>query len=246
VGERMFDVSAHVYAHRGFWGGAVPENSLAAFGAAAGAGVGCELDARLTRDGALVVFHDATLDRLCNEGVRLDALTLADVRQRRLPDGSTIPTLAEALTAMAGQPVLIEIKVDGPGTEAGRFMADAVAQLLSDHPGCATAMSFDEPTVARLCQVIPDRPVGLLIDGPERLGAEEVVRKAATGRTMGCDYLGPHVTALETIAAAAGGLPLVTWTVRTADDLRLARRHSAAPIFEGIGPALAMSGGTPI
>ena len=32
------------YAHRGLWGGALPENSLGAFDAAAGAGYAIELD----------------------------------------------------------------------------------------------------------------------------------------------------------------------------------------------------------
>ena len=63
---------------------------------------------------------------------------------------------------------------------------------------------------------------------------------------MGCDYIGPHVSILETIADVSGGLPLVTWTVRTAEELAHARKHGAAPIFEGMNAALAMSPGTPI
>jgi hypothetical protein len=58
---------------------------------------------------------------------------------------------------------------------------------------------------------------------------------------MGCDYLGPHLSSLEAIKDAAGGLPLVTWTVRTAEELRLAHEHSAAAIFEGFSAALAKS-----
>ena len=39
------------YAHRGLWGKGVPENSLAAFRAAAEAGFGIELDVQLSKDG---------------------------------------------------------------------------------------------------------------------------------------------------------------------------------------------------
>ena len=50
--------------------------------------------------------------------------------------------------------------------------------------------------------------------------------------------------------AAACGLPLVTWTIRTQDELQLARDYSAAPIFEGFAAsqlaALALSPRTPI
>jgi hypothetical protein len=111
-------------------------------------------------------------------------------------------------------------------------------------------MSFDEATVARLCQLVSDRPVGLLIAAEPLLGIENVLAKAAKGRAMGCDYLAPHLTSLATISEAAGGLPLVTWTLREPADLELARKYAAAPIFEGFSPAsvsdLAKPGGTPI
>src|SRR5439155_6353855 len=52
-----------VFAHRG--GAALaPENTMAAFDNAVALGAdGLELDVRLSRDGAVVVHHDATLDR---------------------------------------------------------------------------------------------------------------------------------------------------------------------------------------
>lgn len=250
MGDRFFDVSEHVYAHRGLWsglgGGDIPENSIAAFRAAADAGIGVELDVRVTRDGALVVFHDQTLARMCGDSARLGELTLAELEQRRLPDGSQVPTLEAVLVEMGQQPVLIEIKVDEPASALAFFAADEVASLIGSVPCVATVMSFDEDTVARLCRLITDRPIGLLIDTLEKLGADHVIQKAETARVMGCDYLGPHFTSLETVWGAAGGLPLVTWTVRDGEALALAKRHSAGPIFEGFSPALAKSGGSPI
>ena len=50
-------------AHRGA-SGRFPENTLRAFAAAIEAGAQmCELDVQLTRDGAVVVMHDDTVDR---------------------------------------------------------------------------------------------------------------------------------------------------------------------------------------
>lgn len=241
-----FDIAAHVYAHRGLWGGGVPENSLAAFRAAAAAGVGCELDVRPTRDGELVVFHDATLERMCGDARRLDALTLDELSELQLPDGSAIPTLAQCLAAMAGEPVLIELKVDAPGGDLGDAVADAIARL--DAP-CAV-MSFDEATVARLRELVSDRPVGLLVDTQKMLRAEGVQRKMVRAKRIGCDYAGPHLTSLGTAKEAGTGLPLVTWTLRRESDLDVARHFGAAPIFEGFNPSLATglakSRGTPI
>jgi hypothetical protein len=100
-------------------------------------------------------------------------------------------------------------------------------------------MSFDEPTVARLCRLVTDRPVGLLAIADNQVEAD-IIAKAATAARLAAT-ISPHHSALEAIADAAGGLPLVTWTVRTAEELALARKHGAAPMFEGFSPALAMS-----
>ena len=55
------------YAHRGLFDNAsdAPENSLLAFKKAVDAGYGIELDVQLSKDNQLVVFHDASLKRMC-------------------------------------------------------------------------------------------------------------------------------------------------------------------------------------
>jgi glycerophosphoryl diester phosphodiesterase len=239
--SRSFDVAKHVYAHRGIWGGAIPENSLAAFRAAAAKKVGCELDVRFTRDHELVVFHDPTLQRLCGDGRSVDALTLDELSELRLPDGGAIPTLLECLKAMAGQPVLIELKVERTGTE----LPDAVADLIAGFDGPCAVMSFDPMTVERLRQKVTDRPVGLLIAEKERTTSEGLLAAAARGKEIGCDYLGPHTSSLA-IVRAGTKLPLVTWTVRDVIRLDVAKQFGAAPIFEGFSAEVAKSGGTPI
>jgi glycerophosphoryl diester phosphodiesterase len=234
MSDQTFDLAAYAYAHRGLWDDNAPENSRAAFRAAAAAGVGVELDVRLTADEIPVVFHDASLQRMCNHRDWLRQLKVADLVQWPLPDGSTIPTLAEVLAIMGKLPVLIELKVDG----AMGLIADAVADLIGPREAPLAVMCFDDPTVARLCQLIHNRPIGLLI-GADNHVEEDLLAKAATARALGCDFIGPHTSVLETIAPAAGGLPLVTWTVRTPEELAVARKHGAAPIFEHMSPALA-------
>ena len=80
---------------------------------------------RLTRDGAPVVIHDATLDRTTDLTGPVRARTLAELRGADAghwftPDGGhtfpfraqgvRIPTLAEVLWAFPAMPVLIEVK----------------------------------------------------------------------------------------------------------------------------------------
>jgi glycerophosphoryl diester phosphodiesterase len=242
--DRFFDVSAFAYAHRGLWGGpAVPENSAAAFHAARASGVGVELDVRLSSDGVPFVFHDATLIRMCGIDAAFNSFPASDLERTLLPNGLPVPTLTEALDIMAEQPVLIEAKVDSP---RDRPVAEVVAKLLESRRGQCAVMSFDEATVAYLCQLVQDRPVGLLTPPEPLLGADAVRAQVARARAMGCEYLAPHFTSLAIASEAGEGLPLVTWTLRTPIELDLARTHGAGPIFEGFSPALAMQPGRPI
>jgi glycerophosphoryl diester phosphodiesterase len=239
-----FDVGAFAYAHRGLWDGSLPENSLAAFHAAAAAGLGVELDVRVTADGERVVFHDATLMRMCEHAARVDELTFPELRRVHLPDGSRIPTLREALDAMAGLPTLVEIKIDPApiGAEPNRSAMALTLDTLRRTKAIAGVMSFDEPSVSRL---ITERdaafpwPIGQLIEPVGEIGEDGVLDKARRATARGVDYLAPHVSSLEAVAAAHPNQPLVTWTVRRPEDLAAARKRGAAPIFEGFSPALA-------
>lgn len=89
-----------------------PENSLAAFAAAAEGGYPIELDVRLSRDGAVMVFHDERLDRLTQLEGRFDEFDRAALTDARLlGSDQSIPTLNEVLTTVAGKaPIAIEVK----------------------------------------------------------------------------------------------------------------------------------------
>ena len=233
------DFARHAFAHRGLWSEKAPENSVPAFRAAAAAGLGVELDVRMTRDGELIVFHDATLERMCSSPKRVGDINFVELRGFRLPDGSRIPTLREALEAMNGLPTLIEIKIDPPN----RRILPLVIEYMKQSPAPATLMSFDEPSVWRMATLMPERQIGQLIEPLSDIGPEGVAQKAKRARNSDCDYIAPHHSSL---AATPNAGPLVTWTVRTETQLSIARRYGAAPIFEGLNPALVIAGGTPI
>jgi glycerophosphoryl diester phosphodiesterase len=112
-------------AHRG---GSVlrPENTIVAFDHAVELGVdGLECDVQLSRDGAVVVMHDPTLERTTDGRGPVAAHTLDELE--RLDAGATfgpdrgwpyrqrdvgVPTLAALLTRYAHLPVVVEIKTD--------------------------------------------------------------------------------------------------------------------------------------
>jgi glycerophosphoryl diester phosphodiesterase len=96
-------------AHRGA-SALYPENTLRAFLAAADFGADmCEFDVRMTRDGEVVVIHDATVNRTTDGRGRVAAMDAEAIK--RLDAGvrfgaefrdEPIPTLAEVATALGG------------------------------------------------------------------------------------------------------------------------------------------------
>jgi len=88
-------------AHRGDWSEA-PENTVAAFRAAERDGADMiELDIRRAADGAVVVVHDPTLERVWGSPLAVADATLAELAQ------IGVATLAEAL-ACVDLPVMVD------------------------------------------------------------------------------------------------------------------------------------------
>ena len=97
-----------VFAHRG--GAALkPENTIEAFdnGMRLGAD-GLELDVHLSRDGAVLVHHDRTLDRTTPLRGPVAARTADELRR------AGVPLLTEVLTRHREARVIIELKVNAP------------------------------------------------------------------------------------------------------------------------------------
>ena len=118
-----------VIAHRG--GRSLgPESTLYTFQRAVQLGVDViEIDVHITRDGHLVIIHDSTVNRTTNgsgvvNGFSLKELQALDAAYRWSPDrggnyplrgkGLTVPTLAEAFTALPAMRMNIEIKESKP------------------------------------------------------------------------------------------------------------------------------------
>jgi glycerophosphoryl diester phosphodiesterase len=106
-----------VIAHRGASAYA-PENTLAAFQLAAEQGADAiELDVDLTRDGHVVVMHDATIERTTNGHGRVHDLALDEIRQADAGvwkgvafKGERVPLLQEVFEAV-GQQLLINVEI---------------------------------------------------------------------------------------------------------------------------------------
>ncbi|MCE6989129.1 glycerophosphodiester phosphodiesterase family protein [Dyadobacter sp. CY323] len=96
-----------VIAHRGNHVN-VPENTLAAFREAITAGADyAEVDLRTTKDGHLVVLHDATVDRTTNGSGKVAEMTLADIKKLQVFNKNKkthrIPEFKEVLEVCKGK-----------------------------------------------------------------------------------------------------------------------------------------------
>jgi glycerophosphoryl diester phosphodiesterase len=92
-----------------------PENTLSSYKKALELGVDAvELDVRRTKDGEIIVIHDAEVDRTTNGRGLVSQLTLKEIKQFNTEKDQKIPTLEEALDFLDKKvKVLIELKETG-------------------------------------------------------------------------------------------------------------------------------------
>ena len=211
-------------AHRG--GAALwPENSLLAFGNALALGVDyLELDVHLSRDGEVMVIHDATLERTTTGSGTVRERTAAELGALRLKDrggavtAEPVPTLDQvvALAAAGKRQMLLEIKTDEqrrryPGIE------EKVFAVLDRHrfTPLVIVMSFEGETWRRLRQLRPETRTGALYS-PRMLPASEIERELQSLRQAGVGFVGLDqrlVSADVARQARLAGLTLGVWTV---------------------------------
>ena len=109
-------------AHRGLAVDA-PENTLLAFVKALAAGATyLETDVHASKDGVAVLSHDPNLVRTAGRKVRVNELTLKQLREIDLGEGQTFSTLAELLDTFPEARFNIDIK----SLDAGRPAAEAI------------------------------------------------------------------------------------------------------------------------
>lgn len=232
-------LTARPIAHRGLHDGndQVPENSLAAFTRAIEHGFAIECDIHLSADRVPMVFHDATLQRLCGDPRRVDEVSADDLGSLMLAGTrETIPTFADMLRIVAGSvPIVAELK--GTSPEEDRDVISALRPLVASYTGPLAFMSFDEWLVRDAAKAFgSDLPVGLTAEGTR---PEELERHSALfdGRCHFTSYNVHHLPNAFTDQVRGGlALPVITWTVRSPADVERSARNADQMTFEGFMP----------
>ncbi|MFE5549696.1 glycerophosphodiester phosphodiesterase family protein [Streptomyces sp. NPDC056534] len=131
------------FAHRGGTANGL-ENTAAAFRRAAAAGYRYfETDVHTTSDGALVAFHDATLDRVTDTSGRIADLPWAAVREARVAGKEPLPLFADLLDEFPEARWNVDLKAEA----ALRPLVDLIREKRAWDRVCVG--SFTEARVVR-------------------------------------------------------------------------------------------------
>jgi glycerophosphoryl diester phosphodiesterase len=232
-----------LFAHRGASRHA-PENTLEAFelGLRQGAEV-LELDVHRTRDGELVVIHDATVERTTNGSGFVRDMTYAELARLdagfKFLDrsgkaffrghGVVVPRLSEVLEAFGRSAAFnIEIKQREPS-----IVGETLRLLDRLRPEHVLLTAGDDAIMQEIEAAQPSVPLGL-----SRGACRAVVKGARRGEDLSRfrgralqipprKGLLPIATAKVVAAARAAGIEVHLWTI---NDPRIAERLLALPI----------------
>ena len=225
------------FAHRGASERA-PENTPEAFRLAVEARAGgLELDVHMTRDGEMVVIHDATVDRTTDGSGAVGEMTLEELRgldagYRFSPDGGRsypyrgrgvrIPTLAEVCEEFPATCLNIDIKEPQPGVER------AILRVIRGAEGRSLVVSQYNAVVRRFREVSGGRiPTGAsrletaTFYIASRLRLERLLRPAYEALQVPTEHRGiALVTPRFVEAAHSRGARVDVWTINDPDEMR--------------------------
>ena len=228
-----------VLAHRG-GAGLWPENTAHAFRQSVALGVDVlEMDLHSTSDGALVIIHDATVERTTNGAGRVNALTLAELKKldagyrwtndggRTFPfrgKGIAVPTLGEVLDEFPQALLNIDIKQAQPS------LVKPFCRALRERraTGRATVASFNSQVLAEFRRECPEVRTSASFDEVMALASDlQAGRDIAADKTRTRLVQVPEtafgrawLTAELVAAAHRGGLEIHIWTVNDEAAMR--------------------------
>ncbi len=217
--------SVMVVGHRGA-AGLAPENTMPSFELARSLGVDAiELDVHVSRDGALIVMHDETVDRTTNGHGRIADLSLAEIQAldasgRKGTDQTPVrvPTLDQVLAWARGKNrLVIELKgIDHPEIVARTIDTLREYRMLDQ----VMLISFDHHALREARLLCSDIWTGCLYVG-------RVADVVGLAGSCGADAICPTLALVhpdDVAVAHDAGLAVCVWTVNDPHAIRYARR----------------------
>lgn len=214
-------------AHRGF-SGEYPENSPLAFQMAAEKteADGIESDVHITKDGCLVIFHDASVDRTSNgTGLIRDhtygELLELDIGAWRSPAfaGQRIWTLGQLLDFCREAGLLLNLELKNYEVFYQDLEQRVIGEICRRHmQDTVFVSSFNHISMQRFKALCPDIETGLLYDKP-LLDMEAYIRRSNADSMHPRYILLQHQPELAEVFRGQG-MKINTWTVNGEADMR--------------------------
>lgn len=240
----MNEFENRYYAHRGFHDNKTdaPENSAKAMQLAVENGYGIELDVQLTKDEKVVVFHDATLNRICGVDAKVNSMTYEELQQLHLLDSEErIPLFSDVLKIIGGKvPLIMEVKM----VDAKTRVCELANKELEGYNGLYCMESFHPFAVQWYKKNRPDVVRGQLSANFKKEGQKEGFQEwlvhnlliNVLGRPDFVAYSHKSAGNLSRNLTKLWGATAVAWTIRSQEELDRNRKKFDLFIFEGFRP----------
>lgn len=195
--------------HRGAKG-YVAENTLESIKKALAFGVdGIEIDVHLCATGQLVVFHDFTLDRMTNGTGEIAKHTLSQLKQLKVAEYFTIPTLEEVMDII-DKTCLLNIELKGKNTAAKT--CETIQYYIKNrgwHYCDFIVSSFQHHELEDVFKLNKNIPLGVLT----KASVSEALEFATTINAVAIHPNFALLTKANVAMAQEAGYQVVTWTV---------------------------------
>jgi glycerophosphoryl diester phosphodiesterase len=193
-----------------------PENTLLAIRNTVRRLQAVEIDVRRCGSGELVVFHDATLDRVTEANGRVTETSWSTLRTLTVLDSDqSIPRLETVLEIVPDDvTVQIELKETGIASDALQLAVESGVDV--------RISSFLPEALAEVKASGADFPRGLLF-------GEAVETNLSRAAELGCTHVFPHYdlcTGTDIVSTARGhGFDVIAWkAARTSEHIRALRK----------------------
>ena len=228
-------------AHRGLHDEVSPENSLSAFKKAVEKGYAIETDVQMTADGILLAFHDEILDRMTDGKGLISQKNFNEICNYTLKNSEEkIPLLSEVLSLVGGKvPLLIEIK----SHKNIKAEEEKIKAMLEKYDGQYAFQSFNPFIVKWFKDNMPDVKSGVLSsffkDVKLSVFQKIILKNLWLNKLAKPDFISYNVddaANFKKLSKIKGTLPILFWTVRSTEQMRLVSEKCDNIIFEGFLP----------
>lgn len=217
-----------LYAHRGSRF-EFDENTLGAFKATYDAGIRrFETDIRMTKDGILVLAHDASFKRLTPCTLEAEAMTAEEIRQITTKQGNKVSFLNELTDFLSDKDSVYvewEMKTNAPASSypeerLREYCTKVYQMIMAKKPANSQYIftSFDPLALKMMRSLYPDADLLLIVSKPIN---DETIAQA---KELGVKRLGGQIAGTSRDAVKKGhkeGLLISVYPGRTIEDFML-------------------------